>query len=233
MIQPISESNLFKQQLCDSLLRETRDSLSMNVSMDEYIYDMGDEDDTIYFITSGQIKLRILSPEGKECLLAIYSAGDIFGELGLSGLHARFDQSVAMEDTQIKKITHDNFFKRLSDDSLFEGFAQYLVARSAEQQQLIANLVTADSEYRLGAILLDIANKVGKKDPRSIRIENMIADQDLAIMAETTPSCVSLFMKRFANLGLIETTPERYLIVKHSKLTEYLRTVSSSQDRRI
>ena len=56
-------------------------------------------------------------------MLALYSAGDIFGELGLSGLHARFDQSVATEDTQIKKISHDNFYKRLSADSLFAGFA--------------------------------------------------------------------------------------------------------------
>ena len=51
----------------------------MSVAKDEYVYDIGDDDDTIYFISSGQIKLRILSPEGKECMLAVYSAGDIFG----------------------------------------------------------------------------------------------------------------------------------------------------------
>jgi hypothetical protein len=39
----------------------------------------------VYFIERGQIKLRMLSPEGKECLLAIHSAGDLFGELCLSG----------------------------------------------------------------------------------------------------------------------------------------------------
>ena len=37
----------------------------------------------VYYIESGQIKLFMLSPEGKECLLAIHSAGDIFGELTL------------------------------------------------------------------------------------------------------------------------------------------------------
>ena len=31
----------------------------------------------VYFIESGQIKLLMLSPEGKECLLAIYTSGDI------------------------------------------------------------------------------------------------------------------------------------------------------------
>jgi CRP-like cAMP-binding protein len=200
----------------------------MNVAKGEYVYDVGDEGDTIYFINHGQIKLRILSPEGKECMLAIYSAGDIFGELGLSGLPARFDQAVASEDAEIKKITNENFFKRLSHDSLYAGFAQYLVVRSVEQQQLIANLVTVDSEYRLGTILLDLAREVGKKDPRSIRIEKMISDADLATMVETTPTCISVFMERFKNLGLIESTPELHLIVKENKLTAYLAKLSQA-----
>jgi CRP/FNR family cyclic AMP-dependent transcriptional regulator len=168
VIQTSIEVDTFKQRLCDSLQKETVDTIVMNVAKGEYVYNIGDEGDTIYFISSGQIKLRILSPEGRECMLAIYSAGDIFGELGLSGLPSRYDQALAFEDAEIKKITNDNFFKRLSNDSLYAGFAQYLVARSAEQQQLIANLVTADSEYRLGLILLDLARKIGKEDRRSM-----------------------------------------------------------------
>src|SRR5579885_2034000 len=226
MIQATSEANLFKQRLRSSLQRETRDSHSMSVAKDEYVYSLGDDDDTIYFISSGQIKVRILSPEGKECLLALYSAGDIFGELGLSGLSARYDQAVATEDSQIKKITNNNFFKRLNDDSLFEGFAQYLVARSAEQQQLIADLVTVDSELRLGTVLLDLAHRVGKKDPRSIRIENPITDEELATMVETTPWCINKLMERFKHLGLIESTTEHFLIIKEKKLTDYLSSLA-------
>jgi hypothetical protein len=39
------------------------------------------------------------------------------------------------------------------------------------QQQVIANLVTVDSVQRLGKTLLQLARKLCKKDPRSIRIE--------------------------------------------------------------
>jgi hypothetical protein len=37
--------------------------------------------------------------------------------------------------------------------------------RVADQQQVIANLVTGDSEQRLGKTLLQIARKLGKKRP--------------------------------------------------------------------
>jgi hypothetical protein len=42
---------------------------------------------------------------------------------------------------------------------------------SSDQQQVITNLVTVDSEQRLGQTLLQLARTLGKKDPRSIRIE--------------------------------------------------------------
>jgi CRP/FNR family transcriptional regulator, cyclic AMP receptor protein len=47
------------------------------------VYTCGDQDEMVYFIESGQVKLPMLSSEGKECLLAIHSAGDVFGELCL------------------------------------------------------------------------------------------------------------------------------------------------------
>ena len=76
----------------------------------------------VYFIESGQIKLLMLSPEGKECLLAIHSAGDIFGELCLSGSGARLETATAMEDTILKQIPASQILARLSRDSLLEGF---------------------------------------------------------------------------------------------------------------
>jgi CRP/FNR family transcriptional regulator, cyclic AMP receptor protein len=44
------------------------------------------------------------------------------------------------------------------------------------RQQVIANLVTVDSEQRLGQTLLQLARTLGKKDPRSIRIEPELPD---------------------------------------------------------
>jgi len=228
MIQETPEADLFKQQLRESLLRETLNSRPIKVSENGIVYNIGQADDTIYFIDSGQIKLLMLSPEGKECMLAIYTPGDIFGELCLSGLSERLERAVAMEDSKLKKISRDSFFRRLSDDSLFKGFVQYLAVRLGDQQQVIANLVTVDSEHRLGETLLQIARKVGKKDPRSIRIELQITHEELSTMVGTTRPRISLFMQRFKNLGLIEVSAGHQLIIKEHKLAEYLSALSAT-----
>ena len=185
-IQQTPQADEFKQQLRDSLQRETVDSHAIKVARHDNVYTSGDQDEMVYFIESGQIKLLMLSADGKECLLAIHSGGDIFGELCLSGLGARLETATAMKATTLKQIPCSQFFARLSRDSLFEGFVRYLAVRIADQQQVIANLVTVDSEQRLGQTLLQLARTMGKKDPRSIRIELRISHEELSEMVGTT-----------------------------------------------
>ena len=225
-IQQTPQADEFKQQLCASLQRETQDSRTVKIARHVNVYSCGDQDEMVYFIESGQIKLLKLSSEGKECLLAIHSAGDVFGELCLSGLGARLETATAMKQTMLKQIPCAQFLGRLSRDSLFEGFVRYLAVRIADQQQVIANLVTVDSEQRLGQTLLQLARTMGKKDPRSIRIELKISHEELSEMVGTTRPRISLFMQRFHNLGLIETNGDRFLIIKENKLTDYLAQIA-------
>jgi CRP/FNR family transcriptional regulator, cyclic AMP receptor protein len=212
----------FKEQLRESLQRETLNSRTVKIARHANVYTCGDQDGMVYFIESGQIKLLMLSPEGKECLLAIHSAGDIFGELCLSGLGSRLETSTAMEETILKKIPCSQFLARLSRDSLLEGFVRYMAVRIAHQQEVIANLVTVDSEQRLGKTLLQLARTLGKKEPHGTRIELKISHDELSEMVGTTRPRISLFMQRFRNLGLIGANLNRFLVINETNLTAYL-----------
>src|SRR5215471_230407 len=96
MIQQTPQADEFKQQLRDSLQRETLNTRAVKIAKHANVYTCGDQDEMVYFIESGQIKLLMLSSEGKECLLAIHSSGDVFGELCLSGLGARLETATAI-----------------------------------------------------------------------------------------------------------------------------------------
>jgi CRP/FNR family transcriptional regulator, cyclic AMP receptor protein len=104
MIQRTPGADPFKHQLRESLQREAVTSRTVRVARHADVYTCGDQDETVYFIESGLIKLLMLTPEGKECLFAIHSAGDIFGELCLSGSGSRPETATAMEETVLKKM---------------------------------------------------------------------------------------------------------------------------------
>ena len=222
MIRQIPSVDRFKQQLSAVLMQETRQCRTGHFARRAPMYTAGQEDKAVYFVERGQIKLLMLAPDGRECLLAILTAGDIFGELCLSGLDERTESAIAMTTTVVRLIPCTQFFAVLSRNGLLEGFVQYLAVRIADQQEVIATLVTADSEQRLGKTLLHLARRLGKQDPRSIRIEPRISHEELAAMVGASRPRVSTFMRRFQELGLIEFSAERFLIVKEHHLMDYL-----------
>jgi CRP/FNR family transcriptional regulator, cyclic AMP receptor protein len=227
MIQGIPQSDQFKEQLRYSLQQETLNSPPITVARNAHIYQRGDSDGLVYYIDSGQVKLHILSPEDRGCLLTIHGPGDFFGELCLAGASSRLETATAMEQTLVRQIPGRNFFARLCRDPLFVvGFVQYMAMRIAEQQEVIANLTTIDSEQRLGKTLLRLAQTLGNKASRSTRIDLRITHEELSEMVGTTRPRISVFMQRLRKLGLIETKADHSLIVKEKKLAHYLATIA-------
>src|SRR3989440_4792913 len=232
MTRQFFDTHDFNKRLKESLSSANQIFPSVAITKHQAIYACGDRAETVYFIESGQVKLLMLSPEGKECLLAIHTAGDTFGELGLAGACSRQETAMTMEDSRVKRIPCASFFRHLSQNSLMEGFVHYLAARVGEQQRVIANLITVDSEHRLGETLLFLARKLGQPDPRSTRIEKKITHEELSEMVGTTRPRITSFMLQFRALGLIEITPEHFLVIKEKNLTDYLSGMATAGRRK-
>jgi CRP/FNR family cyclic AMP-dependent transcriptional regulator len=222
MRQSTPQLDPFTQQLQAALRQATQPLPATKLAKGATIYRAGDQDATVYVIESGEIKLVMLTPDGAESLLAVLSAGDIFGELCLAGRGERQETATAMTTAVVRALPCAHFLLLLNQEGLLPGFIHYLAGRIADQQETIANLLTVDSEQRLGKTLLRLARKLGKHDPRSIRIEQRITHEELAAMVGTTRPRISTFMRRFLDLGLIEFSAERFLIVKEVKLSAYL-----------
>lgn len=232
MNQPGTRTDQFKEQLRESLQRYTLNTRSVKFARHANVYTCGDQDDMVYFIESGQVKLLMLSPEGKECLLDIRSAGDLFGELCLSGLGHRLETATAMKPTVLKQIPSGQLLERLSRDLLLDRFVRYLASRLTDQQEVIANMVTGDSEQRLGKALLRLALSLGKKDPRGLRIEAKISHEELSEMVGTTRPRISMFMEKFRKDGLLETDVDHAIVINEKMLGNHLARIAIGPTRR-
>lgn len=214
-------SLFFGERLRASLQLGSVDATTLKVGRHRNIYNCGDREPAIYLIESGQVKIVVPSANGKVCLLAIYTPGDVFGESCLTGAE-RMETAIAMKDSVLKRMSCTKFLSRMSRDGMLQDFVRYMAIRIANQQQVISNLVTADCEYRLAATLLHLARKLGKQTPFNLRLEQKISHQELSEMVGTTRPHITELLRRFRERGLIETTPEFFLIVKENDLNEYL-----------
>ncbi len=118
----------------------------LKTSRDLRVYTAGERDDNIYLIESGFVKLLLPGLGGSNTLIAIYRAGDLFGESCLAGPAIRTETAVAMQNSSILKIPRDVFMAVLGRDRLLMSMAQCLATRIADRQQTIASLLAENRE---------------------------------------------------------------------------------------
>jgi len=185
------------------------------------LYSCGQRDASVYLIESGWIKTLALSTSGKECLLGIYGCGDVVGELCLVE-EERSSMAVAMVASVLTRVSRQRFLEILGDGGILDDWMRYLAFRLVEQQQVIASMVTADSERRLAVTLLRLGHKLGTAQADQFRIEHRITQEELAGMVGTTRSRVGHFLKEFRRGGLIAATPDSRLVIHERRLRRYV-----------
>jgi CRP/FNR family cyclic AMP-dependent transcriptional regulator len=185
------------------------------------VYGSLDRDRSVYLIERGQVKAVATSHGGKECLTGIYTAGEVFGELSIV-CPRRTEMVTTMTPVVLRRIQAVKALEALSDSTSREEFIRRLVQRLFEQQRLIVDLVTTDSEHRLAAILLYLGGKLGRRDGPLVRIEPRITQEELSAMVGTTRSRVGYFLKRFHDAGLIGRPNGGFLILHEPRIRQFI-----------
>jgi CRP-like cAMP-binding protein len=183
------------------------------------VFSQGEAADAVFYIQKGQVKLTVISEQGKEAVIAILGPGHFFGEGCLNGHSLRIATTTAMDDCLITRITKAAMIATMHDETGFsEMFMAYLLDRNGRIEEDLIDQLFNSSEKRLARLLLLLANF--GKDGRPQPIVGKISQETLAEMIGTTRSRVNLFMNKFRKLGFIEYNGE--IKINNSLLTVVL-----------
>jgi CRP/FNR family transcriptional regulator, cyclic AMP receptor protein len=167
------------------------------------IFVQGEAADAVFFIQRGSVKLTVVSPRGKEAVVGILQAGQLFGEASLDHAPLRTTTTTAMEDCLITSITKAAMLVALHSHHAFSDlFMDYLLNRNSRIAEDLVDLLLNSSERRLARLLVRLA-KIGQEG-HSRTIAMPLSQEDLAGMIGATRSRVSFFMNKFRKLGLID-----------------------------
>ena len=167
------------------------------------IFQQGDPADAVFYIQEGEVKLTVVSAQGKEGVIAILGPGDFFGEGCLAGQRLHLASAVAMSAATIVIIEKDTMIGVLHDEpKLSEMFMAFLLSRNIQFEADLVDQLFNSSEKRLARVLLLLANfgKGGKME----MIIPKISQEVLAAKVGTTRPRINFFMNKFRKLGLIE-----------------------------
>ena len=161
----------------------------------------GESTDNVYFVLSGGLRVLVSDDEGREVILSLLRAGDVFGELSVIDDHPRSATVIAVEETKLVVFSKQDFLRCLEEN--FE-IALYmmrgLAARLRMADHRIESLALLDVYGRVAQALLELSEL---RDGVKV-VARRLTKQDLAKMVGASREMVSRVMKDLTAQGLIE-----------------------------
>src|SRR5688572_30405035 len=127
--------------LSDVFERESLSTVRLRLEGQQPIYATGDEDDAVYLIESGQVKLFMSSASGKDCLLAIHAPREVFGESCFTGWGRRLESATAMQPTVVRRALRRDVLAEVQRQGVVDVLLQHLASRLAERQIAVFDLI--------------------------------------------------------------------------------------------
>jgi CRP/FNR family cyclic AMP-dependent transcriptional regulator len=188
------------------------------------LFAQGDAANAVFYIQEGQVKLSVVSRQGKEAVVAILEQGGFFGEGCLAGQLVYMATATSLGQSSIVRIDKLVMIEALQNNPSFsEQFLTFLLSRNIRSQEDFVDQLFNSAEKRLARTLLLLA-QVGHEGQSEQQLPK-ISQETLAEMVGTTRSRVSFFMNRFKKLGFIEYNAGLHV---HKSLLNVV--ASSSQD---
>jgi CRP/FNR family cyclic AMP-dependent transcriptional regulator len=170
----------------------------------QIVFSQGDAADAVFFIQEGQVKLSVLSQQGKEAVVAVLGRGNFFGEECLvAGQLVCMATATSLGNSTLVRIDKQAMIDVLRNEPTFsELFLTHLLYRNIRTQEDLVDQLFNSSEKRLARILLLLAHfgKEGKPEPMIAKL----SQETLAEMIGTTRSRVSFFMNKLRKLGFLD-----------------------------
>jgi CRP/FNR family cyclic AMP-dependent transcriptional regulator len=189
---------------------------------DDAVFHADEIGDVFYLIREGQVKVTMISPEGKEIILSILAAGDFFGEMALFDNEPRSATVIAIEPLEVVSIWRTDFLHILSENfSITQKVLGELSKRLRNASNRIESLATMDVYGRLARFFLDLARQSGK-----------VLDNDYVAVIRPTHQAIANMIgtSRETVSRLIHDLMKQNLLLSEGK-TIYLRKSALDQFR--
>lgn len=180
----------------------------------DVIFNEGDNSKTLYFMSSGKIKLYKYTTDGKEQIINVLSDGEFFGEFSiLKNTNYRVNAR-AITDCKICTLTSNEIRDIIAKKpevsiSIMESLAE----RLSEAESLARSLATNDVEARLAYLLTSLIDKYGVDKKDGIEITLPINREDMANYIGVTRETISRKLKKFEHEDIIKIVGNKKIIV--------------------
>ena len=168
------------------------------------IYAKGSLGDSMMAVLRGRVKMSSVSAEGKEIVLNIMNAGEIFGEIALIDRGERSADAVAMTECEILVLHRRDFIPILEKHAdICILLLQILCQRLRQTSEQVEDVLFRHLESRLAKALLHLVESAGMHQVNGLPTDLHLSQRELGNHAGGSRESVNKHLQSWHRAGLI------------------------------
>jgi CRP/FNR family cyclic AMP-dependent transcriptional regulator len=217
----LGECFLFRE-----LEAEDRNALFGRVRLRTYspgqaIFLMGSPGDSMMAVLSGSVRISVPSPDGKEIVLAILQAGEVFGEIALLDGKERTADAKAMTECSLGILERREVVAFLErHPKTWPKLVEVLCSRLRNTDQHIAELALLDLPVRLAKALLRLANVETVASNGRAVLQVQLSQRELGNICGATRESINKCLRAWQRRGIIEIEESLVTVANRTALEE-------------
>ena len=170
-----------------------------------FIFNEGDDANSVYFVAAGEIKLGDHGGDGREILRSVLRPNAMFGQLAISGENKRGGFAQSLDSSTIVYQIPARALKSMMQVNF--GLTQLVLQNMGQQLQMahrkLTSVVSHDARTRIIDFLKDSVATRGRKVGLEYLIRHSLTHQDIANLTCTSRQTVTLVLNELRKANLI------------------------------
>ena len=206
------------------LERISREVLELSFARGEMLFFEGGQSLGLFVVKSGQVRIFKSSPEGREKVLRVASAGESFNDVPVFDGGPTPASASALEDTTVLLIPNDTMLSLLADCPAARAILKSFATRLRHVTTMVEDLSFRSVVERIAKLLLDLA--VSEHGPSPVRRLNQ---DEMAAMVGSVRDVVGRALRQIERTGAIRIEGQRILVIAPEKLRDIVRNSDKSR----
>jgi CRP/FNR family transcriptional regulator/CRP/FNR family cyclic AMP-dependent transcriptional regulator len=184
-----------------------------SVTKDSTIFYAGDPAEAVFVVASGKVKVVVTSTDGKEFILTVLGAGQVFGEMALIESAPRSATVITVTACELMVINRNDFHHLLNTTpGMSRKLLTILSRRLRRANSKMESLAYMDVAGRLARYLLDLARDHGQRVGNGWVVVRRPTHSDIAHSIGTSRETVSRLINEFEEgFGLVNQGKFTYI----------------------
>lgn len=183
----------------------------------------GEPGEALYFLLSGKVKISKLSSDGREQILHILQAGDIFAEVVLIDRGVYPATAEVIEEAQVAMLRNDDVENLIrSNPDIALKILKVMSKRLRQAQMQVRDLALKDTYGRLASMLLILARDHGCPCEGGTKIDLSLSRQELANLIGTSRETVTRILSDLKRSKVIDIDKQEIVIIDEQKLKSWM-----------